>query len=100
MVRMTKIPVEKRQEPENKECANCGGNHHANYRGCEYYKKEKEIVKTMVELEIPRHQAKKHIREVNQWVQRGITDTRNTYLSLPEEDISGSTPIRQEGNKP
>ena len=62
-----KISGAQRQNPENRECANCGGKHHANFRGCEYYIKEKEIVNTMVALEVPRYKAKQHIRETEQY---------------------------------
>jgi len=57
--------VQDKMDPEHKLCANCGGNHHAKFRGCTYYQKEKHIVNTMVDQEIPRHLAKKYIREEN-----------------------------------
>ena len=71
-------------------CANCGGAHGASYSYCEYYKNERRIVDVMVDLEIPRHEAKQ-LCEMD-------TDL-NEQLEIPNqiEDIETSM-IDNQGN--
>ena len=95
------IPKERRQDAGTKECPNCGGEHHATFRGCEYFIKEKVIVDKMVELEVPRYRAKQHLREEAQYIE---DFSINAFTVQDENKLTGTrfyrdALISEENNK-
>ncbi|XP_077972715.1 uncharacterized protein LOC144427405 [Styela clava] len=78
-------------DSETPRCCNCGQEHSAAYGGCEVYKRERLIQKTMASTKLPYEEAKNHIKQT---ISETAQFSANDFPALPSKvPFQGSTPV-------